>query len=60
MEATKQNYQISNKIMAIFAEESCTVTQAMEILAFVSREIRCTSHVQLPAKELVERTDAVN
>ena len=60
MDATKQNYRIAEQIIETLVNENCTIDQATEILAFVSRQIRCTSHVQFSAEALVERTDAVN
>lgn len=54
MEATEQNYRIANQIWAILAKENCTVAQAQEILAYVSRKIPCESHVQFPEEPLAE------
>lgn len=60
MEATEQNYRIANQIWATLAKESCTVTQAQEILAYVSRGIPCKSHVQLPKESLAEVANTVD
>lgn len=60
MEATKQNYEIVGQIGALLQKENCTVAQAIEILAYVSMEIRCSSHVQFPAAWLANRVNAVN
>lgn len=60
MDATKQNYQLANQIGAMLEKENCTVGQAMEILAYVSRKIQRISAVQFPADELVERTNTVD
>lgn len=62
MESTEQNYRIANQIWAIFAKENCTVAQAQEILAYVSRKIPCESHVQFPvdpSTEVSEQVDAL-
>lgn len=60
MEATEQNYRIANQIWAIFAKENCTVAQAQEILAYVSRKIPCESHVQFPVDLSVEASEQVD
>lgn len=60
MESTEQNYRIANQIWAIFAKENCTVAQAQEILAYVSRKIPCESHVQFPEEPLAEVANTVN
>lgn len=62
MEATEQNYRIADQIWATLAKENCTVAQAQEILAYVSRKIPCKSHVQFsigPSAEVSEQVDAL-
>lgn len=60
MESTEQNYRIANQIWAIFAKENCTVAQAQEILAYVSRRIPCKSHVQFQKESLAEVANTVD
>lgn len=60
MEAIKKNFRIADAILALLAEENCTVTQATEILAYVSTEIRARSTVQYSKGDLVQSADAVD
>lgn len=60
MEAKNQNYQIANQIGTLLESENCTVADAVEILAYVAKKIKCTSHVQFPEDESIECTNTVN
>lgn len=60
MDAKKQNYQIANQIGALLESENCTVADAVEILAYVARKIKCTSHVQFSGDESIECANTVN
>lgn len=60
MDAKKQNYQLANQIGALLEKENCTVANAIDILEYVARKIKCTSHVQFPKDESVECADTVN
>lgn len=60
MDATQQNYHIASQIGLFLEKENCTVAQALEILAYVSRKIQCTSHVQFPDELDVEGAHPVD
>lgn len=60
MDATKQNFQIANRVGSLLEEEKCTVAQAVEILGYVSRKIQYASPVHFPAEKSVKRANSVD
>lgn len=60
MEAIKKNFCIADAILTLLAKENCTVTQATEILAYVSTELRARSTVQFSKGDLVQSADTVD